>query len=245
VIVAVLAAVAWLTAPGPQPVASLKAGNTKVNRKDGLTYVWIPPGVFRFGCSVSDQECDGNEKPGRDAKITKGFWLGQTEVIQRAFQQVSGKTPSEYKGSDLPVETVSWNDARDYCSAIGGRLPSEAQWEYAAKAGTAGGRYGSLEQVAWYGANSGQRAAHSVGQKEANDWGLKDMLGNVWEWTNDPYNESLPTSAQDPVGPSLGNTRALRGGSWNDGPRFVRASARTKRLPDTQDSNIGFRCVGE
>jgi formylglycine-generating enzyme required for sulfatase activity len=232
--------------PRPDMRAQPKAGSTKVNPKDGLTYVWIPPGRFRFGCAVNDQECDSDEKPGREnVEITKGFWLGQTEVTQAAFQKVTGKTPSHFKGNHLPVESATWDEAQAYCSAIRGRLPSEAEWEYAAKAGTTRSRYGNLEQVAWYDENSGGQT-HTVGQKEANPWTLKDMLGNVWEWTNDWYDSSLPAGRQDPVGLSSGTLRTLRGGYWGGNPRNVRASVRNGLAPGLQnDGLIGLRCVAE
>jgi len=225
--------------------AGHRVGNTKVNPTDGLTYVWIPPGRFRFGCAVNDQECESEEKPGRaNVEITKGFWLGQTEVTQRAFLKVTGKTPSYFNGNELPVETVTWAEARDYCGSFGGRLPTEAEWEYAARAGTTGSLYGKLEQVAWYNNNSGGQT-HRVGEKEANAWGLKDMLGNVWEWTNDWYDTSLPAGGQDPVGPFSGVYRTLRGGSWDYGPRFVRASFRFRFVPGVRINFIGFRCLWE
>lgn len=108
----------------PPPPAAIALGTNKVNPKDGLTYVWIPPGTFRMGCSPGDNECFDNEKPAHQVTITKGFWLGQTPVTQQAWQRVTGQNPSHFNGASLPVETVNWDEAKAYCVAIGGRLPT-------------------------------------------------------------------------------------------------------------------------
>jgi formylglycine-generating enzyme required for sulfatase activity len=205
----------------PRLPSATQAGSAKVNPKDGLKYVWISPGRFMMGCSPSDTECDNNEKPAHEVAIGKGFWLGQTPVTQQAYQHVTGKDPSNFKGANLPVETVNWDEALAYCTAIGGRLPTEAEWEYAARAGSEQNRYGDIERIAWYGDNSGNNT-HEVAQKEPNAWGLYDMLGNVWQWTADWYAAYVPGPSADPSGPVLGQWRALRGGSWNDFSRDVR-----------------------
>jgi formylglycine-generating enzyme required for sulfatase activity len=171
-----------------QPLAhrQLVAVTTKVNPKDGLKYVWIPPGRFTMGCSEGDTECEDDEKPAHEVTITIGFWLGQTPVTQAAYQRVTGSNPSHFSGSERPVESVSLNDALRYCVAISGRLPTEAEWEYAARAGSTGARYGDVNEIAWYATNSGGRT-HDVGQKQASVFGLYDVLGNVWQWTADWY----------------------------------------------------------
>ena len=192
--------------PGPAP----QTGRTKVNSKDGLTYVWIPPG----------------------STITKGFWMGQTEVTQAAYQRVMGTNPSYFHGERLPVERVTWDQANAYCGAVGMRLPTEAEWEYAARAGSTASRYGDLDAVGWYSGNSG-RETHEVGQKEPNGWKLYDMLGNVWEWVADWYDEHS------------GQGRVVRGGSWINSPRDVRASYRSWYPPGNGLYNLGFRCGGE
>jgi hypothetical protein len=181
--------------PAPSlPPPSLTAGPKRTNPKDGLIYVWIPPGTFRMGCSLGDNECYA-EAPAHDVTITKGFWIGQTEVTQEAYLKVTASNSSGLKGVKLPVETISWYDADDYCRGVGGRLPTEAQWEYAARAGSTASRYGEIDQIAWYAKNSGDET-HDVGQKAPNTWGLYDTLGNVWEWTEDWYAAELPQDSQ-------------------------------------------------
>jgi formylglycine-generating enzyme required for sulfatase activity len=211
-----------------------------VNSKDGLTYVWIPPGSFMMGCSLGDAKCFGDEKPVHQVTITKGFWLGQTPVTQQAYQRVTGQNPSHLKGANRPVETVSWDEAKAYCGVIGGRLPTEAEWEYAARAGSTAARYGGLDDIAWDGGPS-----HEVGQKAANAWGLYDMLGNVWQWVADWYGDYQSGEQSDPSGAASGQDRALRGGSWDLIPGKVRLSNRGRYLPDDRSVNIGLRCVGE
>jgi formylglycine-generating enzyme required for sulfatase activity len=220
--------------------------STRVNPTDGLTYVWIPPGTFTMGCSPGDSECSDNEKPAHLVTITKGFWIGQTEVTQAAHERVTKGNPSHFKGASLPVETISWDEAGAYCKAVGMRLPREAEWEYAARGGNPAARYGTLDAVAWHSGNSGS-TAHEVGQKQANGYGLYDMLGNVWEWVADWYGEKYYASspASDPQGPSSGQHRALRGGSWNFPASYARASVRLGSVPVARNLNFGVRCAGD
>jgi formylglycine-generating enzyme required for sulfatase activity len=202
--------------------------DVEVNPKDGLTYVKIPAGRFEFGCSVGDKECYSDEKPPLIIPVAKPFWIGQTVVTQAAFQRVTGKNPSRWKGADLPVESVTWNEARNYCAAIGGRLPTEVEWEYAARGGTDGARYGPMEEIAWYHANGSNRT-HAVKTKAPNAYGLYDMLGNVREWTAEWY--------------KVDKARMTRGGSWLADPKTLRASYRYGDDPQLRSSRIGFRCI--
>ncbi len=222
------------------------AGATKVNPKDGLIYVWIPPGTFTMGCSPGDGECGDNEKPAHQVTLSKGFWLGRTEVTQAAYQRVKGANPSYFKGDRLPVEQVNWDEASSYCSAVGMRLPTEAEWEYAARAGSTASRYGDVDAIAWHDSNSGGKT-HEVAQKQANPWGLYDMLGNVWEWTADWYDANYyqHSESRDSTGPSSGATRSLRGGSWYDYPGLSRVSLRLRLQPGLRNVYLGVRCGGE
>ena len=233
--------------PRPEPMTPvLRAGATKVNEKDGLSYVWIPAGTFQMGCSPQDSECDAREKPAHKVTITKGFWMGQTEVTQEVYEHVTGDNPSKFKGAKLPVEYVTWDDAKTYCEAVGMRLPTEAEWEYAARAGSSGSRYGVLDAIAWYGGNSANKT-HEVGGKRANRWGLYDMLGNVSEWVADWFADYSPDSATDPQGPASGAYRSLRGGPFDGYTVNARASSRVWSLPGIYGRSyfIGFRCAGK
>ena len=157
------------------------------------------------------------------------------------------QNPSHFKGANLPVDNVNWDKASAYCAAIGGRLPTEAEWEYSARAGSTGAGYGNLDDIAWYSGNSGGKT-NEVGQKQANALGLFDMLGNVWQWTADWYGGygGYPSGAQsDPSGPAGGALRVLRGGAWIGIPRFVRVTGRQGLRPGSRSYNFGFRCVGE
>ena len=153
-------------------------------------------------------------------EITRGFWIGQTEVTQEAYQKVKGTNPSNFKGSALPVEQVSWTDANVYCEAVGMRLPTEAEWEYAARGGSTAARYGTLDNVAWFRGNSGSKT-HPVAQKQPNGFGLYDVLGNVWEWVADWYDAKYYGSGavRDPRVQRVEQSRVVRGGSWIDDPR--------------------------
>jgi formylglycine-generating enzyme required for sulfatase activity len=217
-----------------ESAAELERVKGRVNPKDGLTYVWIPPlpasGTFIMGCSPGDTQCDSDEKPPHAEQIANGFWLGQTEVTQAAWKKVNGgENPSHFRGDQLPVESVDWNQASAYCKAIGGRLPTEKEWEYAARAGTTGARYGPIDAIAWYSGNS-SATTHPVGLKLPNAFRLYDMLGNVWEWTADDY---------------AGEGEVVRGGSWVSGSEYVRASVRSRDEPSGRGNFLGFRCVGE
>lgn len=230
--------------PALSPVSATvpTARATKVNPKDGLTYLLIPPGRFMMGCSPGDEGCFDEEKRTHEVTITTGFWMGQTDVTQEAYQRVMRRNPSHFKGASLPLDTVSWSEAQAYCQEVGARLPTEAEWEYAARGSDPSSRYGPLEDIGWHRGNS-RRTTHAVAQKKPNTYGLYDMLGNVWQWTADWYGDYASTPASDPTGPADGTGRTLRGGSWADNSRFLRASEREGGLPGDRYDVIGFRCV--
>jgi formylglycine-generating enzyme required for sulfatase activity len=232
--------------PAQTQAQTQQPGAIKVNPIDGQPYVWVPPGSFRMGCSPGDGGCAGyDEDPAHAVTITKGFWLGKTPVTQAAYQRVTGQKPSNFDGANLPVETIAWKEADAYCRAIGGRLPTEAEWEFAARAGTTPERYGNLDDIAWYRANS-EKTTHEVGQKQPNAFGLYDMIGNVWQWTADWYGIYHPEDPIDPQGPATGKHRSLRGGAFDSDDRDLRVSMRTVLgAPEFPDETIGFRCVAE
>jgi formylglycine-generating enzyme len=172
-------------------------------------------------------------------------------VTQEAYQRVMGKNPSHFRRDRLPVEQVSWHDARAYCEAVGMQLPTEAEWEYVARAGNPADRYGRLDEIAWYAGNS-EGETHEVGQKQPNAFDLSDTLGNVWEWTADwfdgKYYASYPPPANwiDPKGPATsGRYRALRGGSWVNFAGDARASDRLRLEPGFRYDFVGVRCAGD
>jgi len=244
------------TAKTPPAAVSTAVGTVEVNPKDGLKYVWIPPGTFMMGCSPGDNECYDYEKPPHQVTITKGFWLGQTEATVAAYRKFAGSTGARmpaapefnagWNNQDMPIVNVSWDDATGFCVWAGGRLPTESEWEYAARGGSTEARYGPIDEVAWYANNSGLKT-HDVGQKRANAFGLYDMLGNVWEWVNDWHDQNYyqNSPSQDPPGPASGQYRVLRGGSWVDVPRLVRVSFRGRMVPAFSYGTFGFRCSGE
>jgi formylglycine-generating enzyme required for sulfatase activity len=222
---------------------------SKTNLIDGQEYVWIPPGRFVMGCSKEDRECADDESPQHEVAITKGYWMGQTEVTKEAYWRVTGKYLDSFifnRGPKRPVETVPWHEANDYCVKAGLRLPTEAEWEYAARAGSINVRQGELDTVAWYGANA-PRATQDVGLKQPNSWKLYDMLGNVAEWVGDWYDKDYyhTAEASDPKGPRSGEWRVVRGGHWFSDQRSVRVSIRIRQGPSTPTEFVGFRCAGE
>jgi formylglycine-generating enzyme required for sulfatase activity len=242
----------------PRPgLSSPAAGTVKENPKDGLRYVWIPPGTFMMGCSPGDNECEASEKPSHSVTITKGFWMGQTEVTVVAYRRFAGSTGAQmpeapnfnagWNNQNVPIVNVPWDNANIFCGWAGGRLPTEAEWEYAARSGNTQARYGPLDEVAWYYKNSGDKPQQAA-QKAPNAWNLYDMLGNVREWVSDWYGENYyPASPErDPRGPDSGKFRVQRGGSWDMVSGGVTVSDRHYDNPaGTERGDVGFRCGGD
>ncbi len=239
------------------PAANAPApGTVRTNPQDGLKYVWIPPGTFAMGCTPDETECSDDEKPSHPVTITKGFWLGQTEVTVAAYKRFAGSKGARmpdppvfnegWRKPDMPIVNVNWDDATAFCGWAGGRLPTEAEWEYAARAGSTEQRYGPIDAVAWYIDNSVQKT-HDVAQKRANAWNLYDTLGNAFEWVQDWYGDSYYAASpgRDPRGSQSGQYRVIRGGSWYYGSGFAIASYRTGWDPASRDSNLGIRCARE
>jgi formylglycine-generating enzyme required for sulfatase activity len=212
----------------------------------------IPPGTFQMGCIMGSNEygCYSWDRPVHQVTLTNAFYLGRYEVTQSQWVAKMGSNPSTFQGQSdspsRPVEQVSWNAIQSYLSATGMRLPTEAEWEFACRAGTQTPFYnGSTDDstvgtLAWYASNAGSQT-HAVGGKAANAFGLHDMLGNVWEWVNDWFN-TYPSSAQtNPTGPVSASTRVVRGGSWYLVSNFVRSSYRYSDTPGYTNFDLGFR----
>ena len=203
-----------------------------------LNLVGIPAGKFQMG-----EAGDAHE-----VTISQAFALGKFAVTQAQWVAVMGSNPSSFKGPDLPVESVSWDDCQQFILRMNAkgegtyRLPTEAEWEYACRAGTTGERYGDLGAIAWYADNSGQ-TTHPVGQKQPNAWGLYDMNGNVWQWCQDWYGDYPGGSVTDPQGASSGSIRVLRGGCWFFDASYVRSAYRLYYVPGARRLDLGFRLL--
>ena len=211
------------SSPQPEPPKELT-----LDLGNGVTMklVLIPAGKFVMG-EKEDQH---------EVTLSRPFYMGVTEVTQAQYEAILGENPSDFKGETLPVDTVPWNHAIEFCKKLAEltrrevRLPTEAEWEYACRAGTetqlfSGDTEEGLEDYAWYSANSGD-TTHPVGQKKPNAWGLYDMHGNVFEWCADWYGEYAARPATDPTGPATGSDRVLRGGCWFSNPVACRSAGR-------------------
>jgi formylglycine-generating enzyme required for sulfatase activity len=241
---------------------------TPLRPKVSENMIRVEGGMFKMGDTIGDGL--PSEKPVHSVTVAS-FLMGKYVVTQKEWRDVMGTDPSHFKGDDLPVESVSWFDAVQYCNTLsarnglepcytingtnvtcdfsrsGFRLPTEAEWEYAAKGGrqSRGTKYAgssSVDEVAWYGGNSGG-TTHPVGQKRANELGLYDMSGNVWEWCNDWYGNYGPRAQTDPRGADRGTGRVLRGGSWSCYAGLVRAAIRGGVAPGNGGYGVGFRPV--
>jgi formylglycine-generating enzyme required for sulfatase activity len=214
-------------------------------------FSYIPAGTFTMGSPESESGRSSHEKQ-VEVTLTNSFWLAQTEITQGQWQAVMGSSPTNFHGNDqLPVENVSWNEATAFIAKLNASnilpdgwrftLPTEAQWEYACRAGNTGPYYGSdLNEIGWHDGNSG-RKSHEVGGKKANAWGLYDMHGNVWEWCLDTCdNAAKHEGGTNPVG-SLGSFRAYRGGSWFNSAIHCRAAIRYFSGPNYCNDIIGLR----
>ena len=209
----------------------------------GMTFSEIPTGTFTMGGSGS------NEQPRHTVSVTS-FWLGRTVVTQAQWKAVMGNAPSKFKGDELPVEQVSWEDAQRFIAALNAkqsdrsyRLPTEAEWEYACRAGTTGETYGDLDAIAWFSSNSG-KTTHPVGQKQANNFGLYDMLGNVWQWCEDNGHDNYQGAPTDgSVWQGRDSRRVFRGGSWFRASRDLRSASRLVVGQTFRGFDVGFRLV--
>ncbi|MBU3950221.1 MAG: SUMF1/EgtB/PvdO family nonheme iron enzyme [Proteobacteria bacterium] len=249
----------FMLAPALNPETRTKVANDEI-RDPSLAeelkgrMVKIAGGTFTMG----------DKEEGEVETTVSDFEIDKYPVTQSLYYKVIGKNPSHFKGDDKPVEHVSWFDAVKFCNnlsekmgykfayatkggkverindANGFRLLTEAEWEYACRAGSKGERHGDLDSIAWYDKNSGGET-HGVGQKDPNKWGLYDILGNVWEWCQDWYGDYPSGHVKDPPGPSSGSFRVIRGGSWGRSASFCRSAIRGGISPDGCDGDIGFR----
>lgn len=233
------------TASQSQPAAKMLTLELPKGAK--LKLVLIPAGKFVMGERGLD-----NEKP-HPVTITKPFYMGVYEVTQEQYEAVMAANPSHTKGPQKPAESMDWDKAKDFCDKLAAAtghnvtLPTEAQWEYACRAGTNtrfyygdDPDYADLADHAWYARNSHQ--THPVGQKSPNPWGLYDMIGNVWEWCSDWYAKTYPAGdAVDPTGPASGTDRVLRGGCWGIAKQGCRCARRARFQSNTRLDVCGFR----
>ena len=210
---------------------------------------WILPGRFLMGAPPEEASQFGLEGPRHEVHLTRGFWLFDTLCTQILWQVVMGENPSRFEEKNRPVEQVSWEDCQAFLSKLNARLPglalrlpTEAQWEYACRAGTGTARYQEdLDAIAWYVENSNYET-HEVGQKRPNAWGLYDMLGNVYEWCHDGHRDYSESVVVDPVGPTdAGAHRVIRGGGWGFPAQFVRAASRVWDPTGIRVGVLGFR----
>jgi formylglycine-generating enzyme required for sulfatase activity len=220
----------------------------------GMKFVLIPAGTFMMGADEDFAEAEDYERPRHQVTISKPFYLGVYEVTQQQWKDVMGNNPSKFKGEDNPVETVSWEDAQDFIKRLNQkeghslyRLPTEAEGEYAARAGSTspyffGDDESQLGDYAWYEDNSGNEA-HPVGQKRANAWGLYDILGNVYEWAGDRWGDTYYANSpsSDPTGPLSGNERVVLGCGWDSDAVSCRSADRGMNGPAARDGRLGFR----
>lgn len=217
----------------------------------GMRFAHIPPGAFMMGSPSHEEGRSSKDETQHRVTLTTGFHMGVTEVTQGQWKAVMGSNsnPSDSKncGDDCPVENVSWEDCQEFIRRLNQkegtdryRLPTEAEWEYACRAGTTGPYAGDLDSMGWYGRNSG-KTTHPVGQKRPNAWGLYDMHGNVWEWVHDWYGKDyyVNSPSTDPKGPSGGSSRVIRGGSWRDVARHCRSAIRSPG-----DLGFGYNILG-
>ena len=223
------------------------------DNSSNIEMLLIPAGTFMMGCGNDQGPCSANERPVHQVTLTQSFYIGTTQVTQAQWQASVGSNPSFFQGASYPdaasrpVEQVTWNmiaGTGGFMSVTSLRLPTEAEWEFACRAGTTTARYGELNDIAWYGGTDGNAGGqtHAVATKLPNALGLYDMLGNVWEWCQDWYGPYSSESVTNPVGPTTGSRRVMRGGGFDGLSSFSRAAHRYGlALPSETDQSSGFR----
>ena len=229
--------------------------NISIPVKYGISIdmVRVEAGTFTMGATAEMKNTEDSEKPTHRVTLTNDYYIGKYEVTQALWQAVMGDDPSYFKGDNLPVEAVTWDDCQEFIGKLNRitgktfRLPTEAEWEYAARGGNKSRGYqysgsNNPSNVAWYDDNSGDKT-HAVGTKQPNELGIYDMSGNVWEWCQDWYETYSSSSQVNPTGANSGSCRVVRGVSWYNNARNCRLSLRGSNTPDFRSSNLGLRLV--
>ena len=225
------------------------------DRESRVEVRWISGGTFRMGSPAFEKGRETDEVQ-HEVVLTRGFWMAETACTQGLWHAVMGTRPSFFQGHDRPVERVGWEAAVSFCDRLTERhrqegvltpgsrwhLPTEAQWEYACRAGTVGPYYGPLQEVAWFRENS-RNMTHPVRLRRANPWGLRDMIGNVWEWCADGYGPYATGTVIDPLGDLTSSQRVYRGGNWLFEAEDCRAAVRGRFGPNVHSNTLGFRVV--
>jgi formylglycine-generating enzyme required for sulfatase activity len=236
----------------PPPIRLVKPAERRRAQASfiSLELLDIPSGLFSMGVD-DDAHAQEYEKPSHGVILSRPFRLAKYQVTQNLFEFFMGYNPSRFKGDSRPVENVTWNEVARFIERLNDsegrehRLPSEAEWEYAARAGKKWPYYfgptpEDLSLHAWFVHNSGGRS-QNVGLKTPNPWGLHDVLGNVWEWVEDWYGEYDHSTATNPKGPEEGSSKVIRGGAWGSSPWLCRVTTRSVKGPDERSPLIGFR----
>jgi formylglycine-generating enzyme required for sulfatase activity len=210
-----------------------------------INMIWVEPGTFLMGSPESELERIPEREKQHEVTITKGFWLAETEFTQAQWEKIMKSNPSQKNGANLPVESVSYNDVLALLSKINNRgitfrLPTEAEWEYACRAGTDGPYDDDREMTTWHSGNSGKEP-HQVATKRPNRWGFYDMHGNILEWCSDWLQEDNSNDKVDPKGPESGIYKVQRGGQFTGRTKHTRAADRQRGLPEDRDFYVGFR----
>ena len=239
--------------PSGSPSVASGSNTISIPVKDGISIemVKVEAGTFMMGATSEMKDPYDWEKPVHQVTLTNDYYMGKYEVTQALWEAVMGSNPSHFKGDNLPVEKMSWNDCQEFISKLNNmtgrkfRLPTEAEWEYAARGGKKSRSYqysgsSNISDVAWYDGNSGSKT-HPVGTKQANELGIYDMSGNVYEWCLDWYGSYSSSSQTNPTGADSGSSRVFRGGSWYGNARYCRLSFRDCTPPDCRGYNLGLR----
>lgn len=228
---------------------------SKTYTANGVSFdmMMVKAGTFTMGATSEMKDPEPDEKPTHQVTLTNDYYIGKTEVTQALWMAVMGNNPSYFIGDNLPVESVSWNDCQKFISKLNSltgqnfRLPTEAEWEFAARGGNNSNHYqysgsNELGDVAWYVGNSGD-TTHVVATKQPNELGIYDMSGNVWEWCSDWFGNYSSSSLTNPTGPNSGSYRVLRGGGWSSLARNCRSSYRHGVAPGNGSLDDGLRLV--